>query len=642
MEPMVNDPARESARQDETALAPRLDRLTRRRVLGLLGAGTATAALAACGGAGPAATSAPAATTAAPQPTAAAGVTTAAAQPTSAAQASGKRGGVFNGAWPYELPPTGHFNQFVTKAIGLGAYRDLIDSAPTFYRWSDNRYIPILAEKWGYEGSENYTLTIKPGLKWSDGTPLTSKDVVATFISRRLYNGQLFQYVDRVEARDERTTVFHMKAPSTVVERYVLREWIVPHAQYGQFTDQAAALYAQGKDKDAEEIKKIRGDFDQYRPDRWLASGPYMLDPRSMNEASCELVRNPNGVNADVARFDRIKLYNGETPVVTPLIIGKEIDYATHGLAVATNRQMQAQGIRILRSTTHGGQAVSINFANPKLKILTDKRVRQAFAHAVKREDSAAVAYAESGKSPKYMAGVQDGLLEKWVSKDDLAKFNQYPYNLQRATELMQAAGCRKQGDRWFDPEGRPMEYELIAEAEFQDRSAVGQDWADQMTKFGVKITVRAVTFTQTPVEKREGRFELAMDPWGTGNPHPHFSFVATLLNKVQPLANGPYTSFDLKQQTDVVGAVDFQQLITESAIGLDVEKQKVNIARAALAYNELLPVLPVVERLMNGPALEGVRVVGWPADGNPIYENSPYIDNYVAMMIFDGTLGPK
>ncbi len=481
---------------------------------------------------------------------------------------------MFNGAWPYELPPTGHFNVFVTKAITLGIYRDLIEAAPALYHWADDKYVPVLAEKWGYEGGEHFTLTLKPGLKWSDGTPLTAKDALATFIARRMYSGQLFEYVDRVEARDERTIALHMKTPSTVVERYVLREPIVPYALYGQFTDKAVPVYAQGKDNSADEIKAIRKDFDQFRPDKWLASGPYMLDQRSMTEASAELVKNPQGVHADVVRFDRIKLYNGETPVVSPLILAKEIDYATHGLAVATTLQMKAQGIRILRTTTYGGQGVVINHANPKLKILTDKRVRQAFAHAVNREVNAAVTYAESGRVPKYMAGVQDGLLEKWLSKDDLAKLNQYPYDIQKATALMLAAGCKKQGDQWLDPDGRPMEYELVSEAEFQDRSASGQDWADQMGKFGVKVIVRAVSFTQTPIEKREGKFELAMDPWGTGNPHPHFSFVATLLSKVQPLANGPYTSFELKQKTDVVGEVDFQQLITASAQGIDVEAE--------------------------------------------------------------------
>src|SRR5215210_7490489 len=108
---MANESARDLRPRNERAGHRPFDRLTRRRLLGLLGAGTATAVLAACGGDSPTATSAPAATVAATgaaaQPTAATGATTAAAaaQPPAAAQAGGKRGGVFNGAYPYELPP---------------------------------------------------------------------------------------------------------------------------------------------------------------------------------------------------------------------------------------------------------------------------------------------------------------------------------------------------------------------------------------------------------------------------------------------------------------------------------------------------------------------------------------------------------
>ncbi len=624
---------------------PPADRLSRRRVLGLLGAGTVTALLAACGGTSPTATTGGAA-----QPTSLVGgpANAGGAQPTSAAAApaaaaSGKKGGQFHGTTNYELPPTGHFNAYVTKNIIGGAnYGELHEPAMAFYSWADNRYLPVLAEKWGFEGGENFTVTLKPGLKWSDGKPLTAQDVLTTFTARRLYNLQLFKYVDRFEAKDDRTVSFHMSTPSTVVERYVLREPIRSQAIYGQFTDPAYQLYQQGKDNTSDELKKIRGDFDQYRPTEYPASGPYMLDRKSMTEASAEMVKNPNGVNADVARFDKIKLYIGETPVVTPLVLNREIDYATHGFAVATDKQLQAQGVRVLRTPAHTGPAIHINFANPKLKILGDKRVRQAFAHAVKREDNAAVSLGESAKALKYMNGLPDSITEKWLTKGDLDKLNQYPYDQNKAAQLLQAAGCKKQGAQWLDPDGRAMEYELMAPAEFADWSPSAQDWGDQMTRFGIKTTVRAVTFTQVPVERREGRFELAYDGWGTGNPHPHFSWVATLLNKVQPLANGPYTSFDLKQKTDVVGDVDFQQLITDSALGLDLEKQKVNITKAALAFNELLPTIPIWERFLNAPAPEGVRVVGWPKDGDPIYQNTAYNDGYVNILIFNGTLGPK
>ncbi len=398
---MANEPERKPESREEAVLEVHLgqltDQMSRRQVLGLLGAGAATAVLAACGGGEATTTSGGSA-----QPTSLVGgpANAGGAQPTSAAggpanAGGGKKGGQFNGGMNYELPPTGHFNGYVTKnIIETAIYGELHEPALCFYTWADNKYIPVLAEKWGFEGGENFTITLKPNLKWSDGKPLTAQDVLATFTARQLYNGQMFQYVDKFEARDERTVSFHMKVPSSIVERYVLRERIRSQAIYGQFTDKAYPLYQQGKTRDDAEIKAIRGEFDQYRPTEYPASGPYMLDRRSMTEASCEMVKNPNGVNADVARLDKIKLYIGETPISTPLVLNKEMDYNTNGLAVATDRQLQAQGVRVLRTPVHGGPAIHINFANPKLKILTDKRVRQAIAHAIKREDNAAVSSA--------------------------------------------------------------------------------------------------------------------------------------------------------------------------------------------------------------------------------------------------------
>jgi len=366
------------------------------------------------------------------------------------------------------------------------------------------------------------------------------------------------------------------------------------------------------------------------------------MDLKTLTEASVEYAKNPTGLGADTARFDKIKLYVGETPVSTPLVLQKEIDFATNGYAVATDQQMKSTGIRVLRTPSHFGPAIHFNFANAKLKVFGDKRVRQAIAHAVKRDDNGIVSLGESGKAVKYMSGVTDGVTERWVSKDDLGKLNQYPYDQKKATDLLTAAGCKKQGDQWLDPDGKPMAYELIEPAEYQDWSASAQDWAEQMTKFGIKITVRAVTFTQLPIERREGRFEMAIDGWGTGNPHPHFQLVTTLLSKVQPLANGPYIAFDLKQKTDVAGDVDFGILITSSAQGLDTNAQKTNAGKAMLAFNELLPVVPLWERYGNGPALEGVRVEKWPTDSDPLYQNTLYNDAFITQMIYNGTLGPK
>ena len=44
---------------------------------------------------------------------------------------------------------------------------------------------------------------------------------------------------------------------------------------------------------------------------------------------------------------------------------------------------------------------------------------------------------------------------------------------------------------------------------------------------------------------------------------------------------------------------------------------------------------------MTNNPALDGVRVKGWPADGDPAYKNSPYADSFMVMLMYEGKLQP-
>jgi peptide/nickel transport system substrate-binding protein len=86
---------------------------------------------------------------------------------------------------------------------------------------------------------------------------------------------------------------------------------------------------------------------------------------------------------------------------------------------------------------------------------------------------------------------------------------------------------------------------------------------------------------------------------------------------------------------------VDLDKLITQSAEGYDLLQQKKVVEKLALAFNELLPIVPLWERYGNNPALDGVRVTNWPKEGDPIYRNSAYADSFVIIMILNGTLKP-
>jgi len=80
---------------------------------------------------------------------------------------------------------------------------------------------------------------------------------------------------------------------------------------------------------------------------------------------------------------------------------------------------------------------------------------------------------------------------------------------------------------------------------------------------------------------------------------------------------------------------------VDSSGAGTNIARQKSAVSRLALAFNELLPIIPLFERYSNSPVAEGVRVTGWPRDDDPIYKNHLGTDSFVTIMIFNGTLRP-
>ena len=249
----------------------------------------------------------------------AAGVTT---TPIAAAQSAGAK--EFHGAWPFELPPNGHFNYMVGVAHGIlrgGIYDDLVTLPMAMYYWKAQQWLPLLAHSWGFDPiAGTFTLKLQDGLFWSDGKPITSKDVVSTFWAARIIRNVVWQYIDGVNALDETTVSFHMSKPSTVVERYVLRQLnVLSDVHYGDWARKAQDLFNSGKDLDSTEGKQLNTDFQQFRPAQVIASGPFNFDYNSITNAQLTLVKNPAGYRASNVLFDKIVLFNGETPDITPI-----------------------------------------------------------------------------------------------------------------------------------------------------------------------------------------------------------------------------------------------------------------------------------------------------------------------------------
>ena len=572
----------------------------------------------------------------------------AASVPVAAAPARQAGAKEFHGAWPYELPPTGHFNYMVGITHAMlrgGIYDDMITLPMAMYYWKEQKWLPLLANSWSFDpGASTFNVTLNSGLTWSDGKPLTSKDVVSTFWAARILRNVVWEYIDNVTAVDDLNVSFHMFKPSTIVQRYVLRQVnVLSDAQFGDWAAKAQALFAGGKNMDSPEGKQLNTDFQQFHPQQVIASGPFNFDYNSITNAQLTLVKNPSGYGAANVPFDKLVLFNGETPDVTPIVLNHDVDYATHGFPPATEQAFQGAGIRIIRPPVYSGPALLFNL--DKLTEFSDKRARQAIAYAVDRAQNGTVSLGDSGIGVQYMAGFSDLLVPSWMSADDISRLNSYPNDLSHAADLLKSAGWQNVGGQWQTPAGAPADYELIFPAEFADWSAAGENLAGQLSAFGINVTPRSVTFTQEPDQVDKGDFQLAIQAWGASTqPHPHFSFVQDLFTHNYPIAanlGGKGMAFPLQQTTDALGDVDLEQLVINAPLGLDEATQKTNVTQAAIAFNELMPMIPLFERYGNNPALDGVRVTGWPADSDPIIQNAPYGDNFTVMLLLTGQLRP-
>jgi peptide/nickel transport system substrate-binding protein len=371
-----------------------------------------------------------------------------------------------------------------------------------------------------------------------------------------------------------------------------------------------------------------------------MASGPYNIDPKSITNSQLTLTKNTTGYAADKVDFSKVVLFNGETPDVTPLVLAKSVDYATHGFPPATEKEFTAKGIRILRPPVYSGAALYINLA--KLPEFKDAKARQALAYALQRDQVGQVSLGDSGKPVKYMAGFSDVQVPDWLSADDLAKLKTYDYNVQTATDLLTSLGWKKTGSGWTKPDGSPATFTVSYAAEYADYSATGQNVAQQLTAFGFKAAGKGVTYTQMDVDFYKGNYEMGIQTWGSSkHPNPHFAFVQPLFTYNYPVAanqGGKGIDFDLNQTTSA-GPIDLKAAIDAAGAGLDEAAQKASVTKVALAFNELLPVVPLYERYGNNPALEGVRVKAWPADGDPILYNAPYADNFTILLMLRGDL---
>jgi len=118
---------------------------------------------------------------------------------------------IFSRPVNYNPPPVGHWNVFISGSIPLC---DVVMEPLTHYFPANNSYLPGLAENWTQSADKMvFTLKLRKGVMWHDGTELTSLDVWATWHCIYLLKDRAWYFLKNVTIIDDSTLVFYMSMP---------------------------------------------------------------------------------------------------------------------------------------------------------------------------------------------------------------------------------------------------------------------------------------------------------------------------------------------------------------------------------------------------------------------------------------------
>lgn len=549
--------------------------------------------------------------------------------------------GVFYGAWPYFIPPDGHLNSFTPHGptdVGNPYYYKLIELPFAWYMWAAGDYEPILAESWEFEGDTAFMVHLRQDAMWSNGTPVTADDVIATYAIGRIMKWSDYNYVGEVEKVDDYTVRFTLSTPSYAVQRIILRSTVRSAETYGELAAKSQELYASGATSEDQAWLDLQTEIKEFRPEELIVSGPFTYTLDDVNDSYMTLHWQPNSLFSETVKFGEIRLWYGETEAVTPIVLDGQVTYATHGFPPVTEQSFVDAGLRILRFPFYYGGALYFNHSLHPWNI---KEVRQAVAMVIDRSENSFLTKGLSAKPVQYMVGFSDTLVPLWLDEEAMAGLNKYEYNPEAADELLLSIGFSRDADgKWLDADGNPVKAEFIFQAEWLDFQAGALNAIEQMNDFGFDITGRSVQWQQLDDQLRKGDFELTIRSWGVGSPFPSEGIFNPLrgyntigLTEGQTGINFPMT-FEWNGEE-----IDYQKLIADSAAGLDVEAQKALVTKAAQIYNDLLPVIPMSEILANNPLNENL-VAGAPPEDDPIWLNAGG-DSAITYLLLTGVLEP-
>ena len=334
-----------------------------------------------------------------------------------------------------------------------------------------------------------YTLTLRDGLHFSDGSPLTADDVVFTFAvyldpranspqrDLLLVNGQPIT-VTKLSSTSVRVDLPSAYAPG---ERLFDSFWILPKHKLER-------AHAEGRLAQAWTLGAMPGDVATTGPFRFKQ---YVPGQRLILE------RNPYYWKRDET--------GNQLPYLDRIEVAFVADQNTQLLRllaheVAAVSRLRPEDLPRLEQTPFlnvrdAGPGLEYNFlffnanvAGHRGEWFRSLKFRQAVAHAIDRDAIVRLVYQGRG-SPIWSQVTPGNPL--WHT-DVLTK---YPYDPSKAEQLLRDAGFHRDGGALVDREGRPVEFSVMVSAGNQPRRKMATLIQEDLGLVGIRMQLLPIEF---------------------------------------------------------------------------------------------------------------------------------------------------
>jgi peptide/nickel transport system substrate-binding protein len=461
----------------------------------------------------------------------------------------------------------------------------------------DGKTTPMLATSWTWgPGNKTLAFTIRQGVKWSDGTPMTASDVAFTFNMIKKYPA--------LDLTGVWSVLSSVTASGNTVTMDFSTAGAVPYFYY--IADQTPIV--------PEHIWSALGNPVTNPIAKPVGTGPYLMSKCSPQNIT--YTANPHYWQPGEPKIAKIQYpaYTSNNTANDDLANGSAQWGAQYIPSIQTFYSSKSPNFHYWFPPTVNVSLIP-NLTNP---LLGNVKVREAISYAINRSQVSTIG--ESGYeppanqtgivTPTFSAALNNSALTSWGNSYDPAK----------AKALLASAGFHPgAGGIMVNAAGQKLAFSVINIGDYSDWVASMQVIQQDLKTIGIQITPDNLSNTDFDSDLFFGKYQLAYYDQQTFGPSAYYE-LNNWLNSADTAPVGKTAASNYERYSNP--ATD--KLLNEYSATTSASMQQSIMNQIQQVMVTQVPIIPVTEAV-DWYQYDTGAFTGWPTPGDPYAQPSAY-----------------